>query len=91
MNIIHDEATHQFRFESNGKIAALLYRRDGDVITFVHAEVPASLQGTGIGSEIVRTGLAYAREQHLRVVPRCPFVAEYMQRHPEYQDLLAAR
>jgi uncharacterized protein len=55
----------------------------------VHTEVKPELEGQGIGAELVRSALDYARRQNLRVVPRCPFAAAYIQRHwQEYGDLV---
>ena len=70
-------------------LAELKYRRDGDRITFIHTSVPDELEGRGVGSSLARTALEDARAQHLNVVPECPFVASYIQRHEEYHTLLA--
>jgi predicted GNAT family acetyltransferase len=61
----------------------------GDVLTIKHTEVPAELEGQGIGSRLARGVLEAARARGLKVVPRCPFVSAYMQRHPEFDDLRA--
>ncbi len=45
------------------------------------------LEGSGVGESLARTGLEWARERELRVVPVCPFVAAYVRRHPEYEAL----
>jgi hypothetical protein len=58
------------------------------VITLVHTEVPPALEGKGIGSALVRGVLDLVRGRGLKVVATCPFVAAYMGRHPEYNDLL---
>ena len=67
-----------------------MYDRDGDRIVFTHTLVPASLEGRGIASVLARTALDDARSRHLRVVPLCPFVRDYIERHPEYQELVTA-
>jgi len=51
--------------------------------------VPRVLEGRGIGSKLVRATLDQVRSEGLKVVPRCSFVRAYMERHPEYADLLA--
>ena len=53
--------------------------------------MPEALSGRGIAGEIVKFGLDHAREKKLTVVPQCSYVAAYIKRHPEYQDLLARR
>ena len=66
----------------------LNYKLEGDTIYLVHTEVPAEMEGKGIGGQLAKAALNYARESKLKVVARCPFVASYLQRHPEYQDLV---
>jgi len=51
-------------------------------------EVPLALEGKGIGNELAKAALDYARSEGLRVVPRCRFIAAYIKRHPQYQDLV---
>jgi predicted GNAT family acetyltransferase len=59
--------------------------------TFVHTEVPESLSGGGVGSALVKAALDHARSVGVNVIPRCPFVAAYIRRHTEEQDLVADR
>ena len=88
MAVKHEPSYHRFIVESDGDAASLMYRVEGDTITFVHTEVPVQLEGQGIGGQLAKAGLEYARANQLKVVPRCPFVAEYVKRHPEYTDLV---
>jgi predicted GNAT family acetyltransferase len=78
------------RYEAlvDGFTSLIQYRLDGDQITFLHTKVPDALEGRGIGSALVRVALEDARVRHLTVVPRCPFVREYIRRHPEYESLV---
>lgn len=82
-------ARRRFELDVDGALAFIDYRREGRVVTLTHAEVPAALRGGGIGSALVRGTLLLAREQGERVVPLCPFVVAYLERHPEFRDLLA--
>ncbi len=84
----HNPQAHRFQIEVEGHTAVLDYRMDGDIIIFTHTGVPEAIGGRGIGSKLARAGLKYARQQGYRVRPLCWFVAGYIQRHPEYQDLL---
>ena len=59
-------------------------------IMFTHTEVPPEHEGKGLGSALIRAGLAAARERGLQVIPICPFFAAYMKGHPEEHDLLDA-
>jgi hypothetical protein len=79
---------HRFELDAGGHVAFSNYKRDGGVITIMHTEVPPALNGKGIGSALVRGLLDIARAQGLKVVARCPFVAGYIAKHPEYADLL---
>ncbi len=79
---------HRFELDADGHVAFSNYRRDGSTITIMHTEVPAALNGRGIGSALVRGMLDLARAQGLKVVPLCPFVKAYIGKHREYADLL---
>lgn len=57
---------------------------------WVHTEVPPALGGRGVGSALVKGALALAREAGVGVHPYCPFVHTYIQRHPEYADMVPA-
>ena len=62
----------------------------GDVLMLHHTEVPEALAGQGVAAALVQAALAWARAEGLKVRPTCSYVAAYMRRHPETQDLLAA-
>ncbi|HEX2114717.1 MAG TPA: GNAT family N-acetyltransferase [Alphaproteobacteria bacterium] len=78
----------RFELEVDGTLAIAMYRLDGNTMAFTHTEVPARLQGRGIGSRLIRGALEAARARGLRVIPLCSFVADYIRRHPEVQDLV---
>jgi len=88
IHVTHNESAHRFEVHVDGETAVLLYRREGDTITLVHTRVPNGIGRHGIGSELVRTGLEYAKSQGLKVNPLCPFAAAYIRSHPEYVDLV---
>jgi uncharacterized protein len=88
IHVTHNEPAHRFEVHVDGETAVLLYRREGNTITFTHTRVPNGIGQHGIGSELVRTGLEYAKSQGLKVIPLCPFAAAYIQSHPEYLDLV---
>ena len=79
---------HRFEVEVDGVRALAAYRMEGDTIVFTHTEVPPELEGRGVGSTLVHAALTSARERNLKVVPQCSFVAHYMRKHPETQNLL---
>lgn len=79
------------RFEMNveGQTAMLAYDRRDGVLYLTHTEVPEALEGKGIGSRIVKHALDQARAAGEKVAPWCPFVRAYIDRHPEYGELVA--
>lgn len=86
--IKHQEQVHRFELTQDDITAYLSYERQADVIDYNHTIVPSALGGQGIGTELVKFALAYARVHHLRVVPSCSFVANYIKKHPDAADLL---
>jgi uncharacterized protein len=90
LDAVHDnKERHRFELAVDGRTAFSQYKLAPGVITFMHTEVPKELEGHGVGSRLVRGELEAARAQGLKVVAKCPFVAAYIERHPEFQDLLA--
>ena len=87
-NVRDNVGRHRFELDADGHVAFSNYRRDGNILTIMHTEVPAALNGRGIGSALARGLLDIARAQGLKVKPICPFVAGYIAKHPEYADLL---
>ncbi|MFN2195756.1 MAG: GNAT family N-acetyltransferase [Anaerolineales bacterium] len=87
--IVDNQETSQIEMQVDGLLAKIVYRRVGNVIYFIHTEVPPELEGQGIASQMARFALDSAKRQGDKVVPLCPFVAAYIKRHPEYQDLVA--
>lgn len=80
----------RFVLERDGEhIGKAIYRREPGVITFTHTEVDPQIQERGLGSMLAKAALdAVAAEEGTRVVAQCPFIAAYIERHPEYQPLL---
>jgi predicted GNAT family acetyltransferase len=80
---------HRFELEIDDQVAKTSYRLQGNVITFTHTEVTEDLEGSGVGSRLARGALEMVRAAGLKVVAKCPFIAGWMARHPEFNDLLA--
>jgi uncharacterized protein len=87
--VVNNAAELRYELASNAGLAVAAYEYDGDVIVFTHTQVPASLEGHGIGSRLVEGALADVRSKGLKLVAACSFVAGYLQRHPADQDLIA--
>ena len=79
----------RYELKIGDDVAIAAYLQQGDVVTFTHTEVPEALEGHGVASKLIAGALDDVRQRHLKIVPECRFVASYVQRHPETQDLLA--
>ena len=73
---------HRFEAIVDGQTAYLQYERRPPAIVLVHTEVPEALRGGGIGSAVIRLALQSARAEGLSIVAKCPFVREYLKKHP---------
>jgi hypothetical protein len=88
--IRHEREAHRFAMEVDGAFAFISYReRAGRVLDLDHTFVPPAARGRGIASQLTAHALRHARQQGYKVVPSCPFVAVFIERHREYRDLLA--
>jgi predicted GNAT family acetyltransferase len=87
--VIHDEKVGRFEVFESGQMGYLQYEERGNVIDLLHTIVPKQLEGEGVGSALVQAALNYARSANLKVIPTCPFVKTYIERHPEYKNLVA--
>ena len=87
-DVINNKAHHRYELEVEGHLAATYYTLEGDVLTFVHTEVPPELGGKGVGSKLVQGALDQVRARGLKLIPQCPFVKGWIDKHPEYADLV---
>lgn len=87
--IVDNPAKHRYEMVIDGALAFIDYRRTPGLITFVHAEVPPAVGGRGIGSRLARAVLEAARANGDKVIPQCSFVAAFISKNPEFQDLVA--
>lgn len=88
MDVRRNEAKRRFEVELEGETAFADYQEQPGAILFPHTVVPEAFEGKGVGSALVKAGLAYARENGLKVMPQCSFFAGWIQRHPEAHDLV---
>ncbi len=87
------DAAERERYEAHADatLAGILqYRRRPALIALVHTEVVPAFEGQGVGGALARAALDDARAGGIAVLPFCPFVNAYIQRHPEYADLVPA-
>ena len=68
--------------------AVLAYQEVGrDVLDLQHTIVPEEARGGGVGSALVRAAVAHARAHDLKLVPTCPYVVAWLERHPREADV----
>ncbi|GLQ90157.1 GNAT family N-acetyltransferase [Dyella flagellata] len=89
LDIRHLAAAHRFETTVDGVVCELEYSLQGSVMSITHTGVPEQVGGRGIASELVRTALETARHEGWRVVPACSYAKLWMERHPDFSDLLA--
>lgn len=89
-NEVTDNAARQrYEMQVEGSVAFIDYRDAGTVRILTHAEVPVALRGRGIAGQMTAGVLELVRARNGTVVPRCPYIANYIASHPQYQDLVA--
>ena len=88
--VTHNEEAHRFEATADGQACLLAYRRFPDRLLLYHTEVPAPLEGHRIAAKLTRAALDFARANHLRVVPRCPYVSSFLLKNREYLDWLSS-
>jgi predicted GNAT family acetyltransferase len=85
-------SAHRFELRVGGTLAAYSeYNVLENGLLFTHTEVLPQYEGRGLGSAIARYALDHAREASLPVIPVCQFMAGFLRKHPEYQDLVTAQ
>ncbi|HWV78594.1 MAG TPA: GNAT family N-acetyltransferase [Isoptericola sp.] len=95
VTVVDDRENQVFlaRLDDGRRAGGAYYERRGDagsaVVVFTHTEVDPEFEGRGIGSQLAAGALDQVRAAGEKIVPLCPFIKAYVQRHPEYADLLA--
>lgn len=88
--VTNNEAEKRYEARVEGDLAgAAYYDSADDLIVFTHTEVDEAFEGHGVGSALARAALDDVRADGRRkVIARCPFIRGWIDRHPDYQDLL---
>src|SRR5882757_558348 len=84
-----NKAQSRFELDVEGAVAFANYRLAPSRVIITHTETPRALRGRGIASELVKGALELIRADGLKVVAGCGFVVDYLQKHPEFSDLMA--
>jgi len=89
LNIKHDKKKKQFYSEVEGGKAKLEYsKKDADTLDFKSTFVPEVSRNQGFASQVTEHALKYARENGYTIIPSCPFVKSYIEKHEKYQDVI---
>ncbi len=90
VTVSHNAAASRFEAHVEGERVGLMdYRTHGNTLDLVHTEVDPELQGQGVASELVRGALDTIRLEKMSIVPTCPYIGQWLDRHEDYRDLLA--
>lgn len=87
--VLDNTTERRYEMKLDGGTAFIDYTVSGNVRTLTHAEVPVALRGGGVAARLTSGALDLVRSQGIKVVPRCPYVVNFMNQNPQYQDLLA--
>jgi predicted GNAT family acetyltransferase len=90
--VVRDNAA-ELRYELlvDGEVAGFIaYRNRPGAVALIHTDIEPRFEGRGLGTRLVEGALADIRARGLRLVPICPFVRSYLDRHPEHNDLVTA-
>ena len=88
----HDESQQCYVLAVDGEaLGVASYEDDGDRRVCSHTEVDSSLEGQGMGSKLIRESLDDTRQSGKRIVPVCEFVAAYVKKHHDWDDIIEAR
>ena len=92
MPVTHDETHHRFVLTLPEGGGDLRYRLHPDgVMEMYHTEVDPGLRGRGAAAGLSAAAFAFARAKGLKVKVTCPYVASWLKRRPEENDLLLMR
>lgn len=87
--VVDDPRAHRFEILLGGELAGFAeYQRGSATVSFLHTEIDPRFEGRGLGSILIRGALDASCAAGLSVLPYCPFVLAFIQRHPEYLDLV---
>ncbi len=90
--VVSDQPGRQrYEIEVDGQLAGFVqYRRQANVVDLVHTEIDPAFEGRGVGGQLARATLDDLARRGLQIIPTCPFITEYIRRHPAYVDLVVA-
>lgn len=91
LEVVHNEAEDRFETWIDGQLSKLDYMQDGNTIVMTHVGVHPEHRGRGVAGKLTQVALEYAKEKSFRVIPMCPYIAAYIRRNPQYEELTKQR
>jgi len=87
--VIDNPDARRFELRDGDEVLGWIdYLPAGASVIFSHTEILPGHEQQGLGSVLVRQALDGMRERGTTVIPSCPFTAAFIQRHPEYIDVV---
>jgi len=90
LELVKNVANNRFEIQVDKHMAFIEYKQNGNTITLVHTEVEPELEGKGAATAVVEKTLDYIEKNNFKLIPICPFVKTYIQRHPEWEKIVDA-
>ena len=91
IKVVNNIEKQRFEVALNDDLAILEYRYYEGTMALMHTLVPESFRGMGIAGKLAHAALEFVKANHQKVLVYCPFVAKYLESHPEYNDLVTNR
>lgn len=90
MNAVTDnKSLNRFELSVDGTVAFANYRLTPGAVVITHTETPSALRGRGVAAILVKGALERIRADGMKVVAACGYVADYLDKHPEFSDIVA--
>ncbi|MGB3187376.1 MAG: GNAT family N-acetyltransferase [Ornithinimicrobium sp.] len=90
VTVANNAAASRFEIVKDGAVAGYLdYRTHGNTVDLTHAHTEPAMRGQGLAGMLVQGALDVIKVEKMTVIPTCPFVADWISHHVEYQELLA--
>lgn len=89
MRVVDNKEENRFETEIEGQMAVIEYSVQPGILSLNHTEIPEALSGQGVASEMIEKVLLEIELRGLKVIPVCPFIRKYIDKHPEWKSILA--
>lgn len=89
--LIHNAANHRYEFHLDGGVAYVEYEPEAGAYRLTHTIVPKAFEGQGIAAQLVAATLEEFRHRDEMVIPDCVYIVRYIERHPEWQEIVVKK